>query len=129
MNSQDASRIVGAGPRVVLDWYDGDIQAVVHDPPTGHWYLLALGLLPGGRRYAIVQVGAEAYAQAGAIEQFTSPEHAVAFGSELLASAGPSSSGYDVHVVGGTVVEVREMSHGEVAALRPRLADELYAVR
>lgn len=126
VNSQDADRILTQVRPVVLDWYDGEVQAVVADPPTGHWYIFAVSLVPDGRRFVVVRVGSDAFEEAEAIEKFASDEAVMAFGGKVLASVGDNATAFEVEIVGNSVANIRALSKAELSVLQPRSAEDLF---
>lgn len=127
MDTQDARRVLMDARRVVLDWYDGEIQAVVEDPPTGHWFIFVTSILPGGRRYIAVPIASGAFSEAESTEKFPSERALMAFGGKVLGSIETNATAYQVDLIGGSVASLKAVSRAELDLLHPRSAEDLFA--
>lgn len=106
--------------RVVIDWYDGIVQAVLLHDVHGAWYVFAVGAPSARERELCMRplVDRSVLPELDDLETLDEEGWIERFGAErVLPACGPG--GVLLRVSGGEVLEVRAMSDDEVASARP----------
>lgn len=128
MQLVDRARDVFLAPHstVVLDWYDGPVQAVYQHDAFGAFYLFALRMIGAEQVYCVRPLtDASVIAEAASAETHDDSNWLVRFGRERLLPACTAGEGVRLTVLRGVVVKAEAMDEAELSQAMPRLADQL----
>lgn len=112
--------------RLVLDFYDGPVQAVYLHDVYGAWYIFATGTGPREREFCMRPIQDASVVEAVAnMETVDEANWLIRLGTEqLLPACGPQ--GFRVRLIDNAVHEVRALTHEELLTARPRSVSDLF---